>query len=474
MGQLPQAWDVPEPGSTRVGKARRSRAVGILVVVWLVLAIGSAIVLANVQRDSREKLASNFRLRAETAARFVETYVGELFAQEHRVATDELSGDNVTREDFDRALNLVNAEAAVLLDDRGRALWVAPHDPAATGADLGAEYEHLGSAVNGEPAASNVVPSAVEGTPVVAFAVPFGTPSGRRVFSGAYDVRETPFAVYLREAAVTAPNHVYLTDAAGDLFASSAGSAPEEGDEGSYVVTRRIEGTPWSLAITTPESFLYSTVDGSERLVPWLFWGGAVIGGLLSVLLVARLLRRRQTLMELNVTLDRLANADPLTELPNRRRIEDELDRAVATSNRYGTPLSLLLVDLDHFKQINDSRGHAVGDAVLKAVAHELAVTLRNVDVPGRWGGDEFVVLLPHIKADGARIVAARLVERVRAASPAVGGGIELSVSIGGAEAAGEGAEALLHRADTALYEAKSRGRDQFVVAAGDSVAVPA
>jgi diguanylate cyclase (GGDEF)-like protein len=147
---------------------------------------------------------------------------------------------------------------------------------------------------------------------------------------------------------------------------------------------------------------------------------------------------------------------DPLTELPNRRALDEQLQRELERYRRHGTPLSIALLDLDGFKGVNDRWGHRAGDEVLRRVAHELIRAIRSLDRCFRIGGDEFVLLLPDTPAAGAQVVVARCSAAIRGARLAEG---SIGVSAGIAQAAGESLEQLLERADLAMYEAKRTRR---------------
>jgi diguanylate cyclase (GGDEF)-like protein len=169
--------------------------------------------------------------------------------------------------------------------------------------------------------------------------------------------------------------------------------------------------------------------------------------------------------------LETLSNTDVLTQIPNRLHFEDCLEQAWAQAAREHQPLSVLLVDLDHFKKINDTHGHAVGDDCLKAAAHALTVgLLRDSDIVARWGGEEFIVLLPDTDLDRARIVAQRLLGGVGGTVIRVKAGvINLACSIGVATRYPDGRRnpsSLIDEADRALYEAKNQGRNRVVATA--------
>jgi diguanylate cyclase (GGDEF)-like protein len=164
---------------------------------------------------------------------------------------------------------------------------------------------------------------------------------------------------------------------------------------------------------------------------------------------------------------ERQALVDGLTGLANRRAASDALHAEAARAERLETQLSVVLADLDEFKEVNDLHGHAVGDEVLRVVAEVLRETLCGSDVAGRWGGEEFLLLLPGADEEGA----AQLAERVRVALaarsiPSVPG-LRVTASFGVAEYAGEtNPEQLLEAADGALYRAKRAGKDRVERAA--------
>jgi diguanylate cyclase (GGDEF)-like protein len=161
--------------------------------------------------------------------------------------------------------------------------------------------------------------------------------------------------------------------------------------------------------------------------------------------------------------LARLAREDALTRLPNRRAFDEALAREVARAERSGAPLSALVLDVDHFKRVNDAHGHAAGDAVLAAVAARALSALRAGDVLARLGGEEFGVLLPGADLAAAAEAAERIRGAVRAAPVAAGERtVPVTVSLGCAtRAPGEAGASLVGRADARLYAAKAGGRDR-------------
>jgi diguanylate cyclase (GGDEF)-like protein/PAS domain S-box-containing protein len=164
-----------------------------------------------------------------------------------------------------------------------------------------------------------------------------------------------------------------------------------------------------------------------------------------------------------------LADHDPLTSIYNRRRFAAELERELAAAERYKTGGALLILDLDRFKLVNDSRGHSAGDELLVAVARAIQGRVRTTDVVGRLGGDEFGIVLPHAGRDEAIETAESLRAVVGAAVDSHGAGDKVTTSVGvatfgtGTEES-RGVERLVSDADAAMYEAKQAGRDRVRV----------
>ena len=163
---------------------------------------------------------------------------------------------------------------------------------------------------------------------------------------------------------------------------------------------------------------------------------------------------------------EEVSHVDELTCLPNRRQVIKQLQNEVIRAERYKTLLSISMIDIDNFKKINDSYGHTVGDQVLFQLANILQDSIRDPDTVGRYGGEEFLVVLPNTRLGAAAEQAARLVKRVREAEVNIGEIIHLTISIGSAEYnhGQENWQKFLSRADLALYDAKNAGRNRWAI----------
>ena len=178
-----------------------------------------------------------------------------------------------------------------------------------------------------------------------------------------------------------------------------------------------------------------------------------------------KLKRLQDELREKNTMLARLSTTDPVTGLRTRRYATEVLNIEWIRARRYRTPLAVMMADLDHFKHVNDEYGHPAGDAVLRGVCEVLRQTLRAVDVAGRYGGEEVLVILPQTEAAGAVQLAERWRQAIEAASfTAPDGrsvGVTVSIGVASFDATHATADELVSAADEALYRAKNHGRNR-------------
>lgn len=162
--------------------------------------------------------------------------------------------------------------------------------------------------------------------------------------------------------------------------------------------------------------------------------------------------------------LEKLATTDDLTQAYNRRKVYDMAEHELLRTSRYKYDLSILILDIDHFKRINDNHGHDIGDKTLTQFAQNVKNMIRQTDIFGRIGGEEFIIILPSTSIAEAKTFAERIREFIAISEyPTVG---KITVSIGGAEFTdGDDIESLVKRADDALYEAKNNGRNRVIAA---------
>ena len=205
-----------------------------------------------------------------------------------------------------------------------------------------------------------------------------------------------------------------------------------------------------------------------ELPIPGIFLFGAIFVWLTIALSLqtAADLRRLDLLEAENIT-------DPLTKVYNRRYLDRRLDEEVARSRRYSLELSVLMLDIDHFKRVNDTYGHQAGDVTLSALASLVKASLRDLDIVARYGGEEYLVICTNTTIDGAALVAERLRRLVESHQVEITDGsgerqtIQISISIGvaGLGASVDNKEKLVQAADQALYRAKGEGRNRVIVA---------
>ncbi|MFN2464008.1 MAG: diguanylate cyclase [Candidatus Dormibacteria bacterium] len=454
---------------------QKTASAALTILLFLALAV----TLRATQEAAREDLARTFASRADLSARFAGAYIEDVTRREKANAEANMSEPTVPRATLEQVSRMMGFEAAVLLDDRGRVLQVLPNNPAVVGTEIASRYQHLSSAERGSPAVSGVVSSAAAGRPVVAFAVPFQTSSGRRIFSGGFDVGHTPLGAYLSDSLPYPGATSDVVDQAGRLIATSRRTTPSSlaavdpdlaraaparlppGStrhlDGRLFVVQRPPGTPWILVNSVPESALYSALNGGSLLIPWVVLVGMMAAAVYILVLVSRLSDSRAALAA-------TADTDGLTGLANRRSLDRGLAQETARAGRAQLPLSLAMIDIDHFKRYNDQFGHQSGDELLKAVANAWEPVVRDVDLLARYGGEEFVLVMPGCSVSDA----VHAVTRLRAATP-----VPATASVGVVQwEPGESASDLVRRADAALYAAKHEGRDRVVVHSFDEAPV--
>ena len=198
---------------------------------------------------------------------------------------------------------------------------------------------------------------------------------------------------------------------------------------------------------------------------------GTVIGAIETLQDVSERKKAEQALRESELRHRELSITDGLTGLYNSRHFFDRIKEEIERSSRYGSPLSLILLDVDNFKKFNDTYGHLEGDRVLAQLAEVIRAEIRSADTAYRYGGEEFVVIFPETDSDEAHVVAERLRQAFASVSftPAPGERVRTTISIGGGRYhPGEDQIAFIKRIDKAMYAAKHQGKNRVVFAAGD------
>ena len=169
-------------------------------------------------------------------------------------------------------------------------------------------------------------------------------------------------------------------------------------------------------------------------------------------------------LRQRNIELHAMSRTDALTGLPNRREMHDRLAAASSAARRHGQPNAVLMVDIDHFKTVNDTRGHDGGDIVLRAVAARLSAVCRTEDTAGRWGGEEFLVVAPMTDLAGGAELGERIRGHIGNTTMPIDDGPDIGVTVSIGVASGFHAmDVLVREADAALYVAKRDGRNRVV-----------
>ncbi|HUY30177.1 MAG TPA: GGDEF domain-containing protein [Acidimicrobiales bacterium] len=460
-----------------IAPARVSAAIAAAVAaVGLVLG-STGYMIARAQSQSRSSATEQFRASTDASSAFVGAVLGARIDQEESLARAYFSR-TVSPAGFSEVASTFGLASAVLAGSRGALVAVA-HPGLLTPVLVAA----AASAVRGPASPHAVVEylgsSARTHAPVIATAVPFPSAQGVRVLAAA-SIAEPEMMRRFVAGTETSLTHPWLTlvDGAGRVVASSASTraptlqglsprlatAVAASDFGSVAGGRRgaltfavapVEGTRWRLVVAVPTAALYAGSSGLSGVALWVLFGATVALAVALTVVFARSLRDRRALRAFSLRMQHAATTDPLTGLPNRRAVESDMQRVAASRER--GPHSLLMIDLDRFKDVNDTYGHGVGDAALRAVAAAMRTVLRKGDIYGRWGGDEFVAVLPELGPDAAAHVVDRLRGAIAARTVATASGsLRVEASIGCATAAAPSWHALLLEADETLYREKA------------------
>jgi diguanylate cyclase (GGDEF)-like protein len=438
---------------------------GMTLVVFAVLLGGSLTAAAYGRRATADQEHRMLRQRAGEAAAMLANVVNQGKSSAQSLAAVVLATDadpQVFTEAAARDSALATGGVVALVrEQNGRFLVVAAQGPGlAAGQDLS------GAAARAAARARDT--GQLVYTPIV-----IDGPSGQRRLGSALRVDEAPDSPLIyRESTLRPPGvrrQVTSTEAFSEIEVALYTSAVA--DPGQILLSTRslpipgrtvehlVEAGPdkWLLVVAANRP-LIGTMAGRE---PWLLLVRGLVLTLLVTALIEVLQRRRREAQALEMAHQALHDA--LTGLPNRLLVAERLDQAVERSSRTGSEVAVLFIDLDHFKLINDSRGHAAGDELLVITAERLRRVVRPDDVVARFGGDEFVIVC---EDDSAAFEASVLAERITQAlrEPVLVNGEEvfLSASVGIATSDGAGSpENLLRDADAAMYRAKEKGRDR-------------
>ncbi len=454
-----------------------------MAAVALVILTGTlGLFIARSQSETRSHIVASLTLRGSASATLVSTYLTQQAERERRSAEALLSVPNVTRSRFKTVQTAFGAQGAVLLDSRSRVLDIEPSSAGHAGESLAA-YPTTSEAEHDQIAVSNVLPGPNGLASIVTVGVPFESVLfGRRVFAAAYGVGSPQLSGFVDHAIAYKQHEVMLIDSRGNLLAASprtsahsiwganlplaeaiahhsTGPVPGAKTPSTFTIAP-VPGTPWRMVLMVPNSKLFSSISGAAEAIPWVVFGLVTVLGVLLLLLFARSLADRARLSVLSNELESIARTDSLTGLANRRGIEEDLGREFARSRRRHEPITVLMIDLDHFKEVNDRYGHEAGDRVLIALGECMREALRAEDIYGRLGGDEFIVVMAGADEDAGRRAAERL-ERCAAAVDLSEIGLPegIPMSLGLSSGVHTTPEDLIRAADVELYRVKGARR---------------
>jgi diguanylate cyclase (GGDEF)-like protein len=472
----------PRPARPLVAGVDRKVAV-LALAVAVALVAGLAWNLVKTQNQARDSLDDAIERRAGLTA----DVIASAFVNSRSPAAvrKEFGGDpEELRRAVGKSSGTRGASRVTVLDAGGRVLASAGRgeDPNPTA------RADVALALRGKPSLSDVFPDG-RGGKLVELAVPFPSPSGPRVLlvASPISVVEGFTRGFFATPSAFRATEGYLIDGSGRtlsatrrgarvhgpvLAAVRRGEVGKRGDR-TYV-SGLVPSSRWRVVLSVPNSPLYKSVDGATAQAAWLLFAAfvaAIVALLLLGLMAARGARRLAAANRIADAASELAHErlhDPLTGLANRALFAARAEQAVIAARRRGRWVAVVFMDIDHYKLINDSLGHEVGDEVLREVARRLARSVRGADTVSRFGGDEFVVLCDDLANGPAAIPA---VERIRAGlegpvhvgERSVPVSFSIGVAIGGGDADRTAGD-LLADADAAMYRAKELGRDRVEI----------
>ena len=466
----------------QVGGVDRRVAVLALAVAAALIA-GLAWNLVKTQDQARDSLDDAIQRRAGLTADVIASAL--VNSRTPAAARKDFGGDpEELRRAVQNASGMRGAQRVTVLDAGGRVLASdgGGEDPSPTA------RADVALALRGKASLSDSFPDG-RGGRLVELAVPFQSTSGGRVLlvASPISVVERFTRGFFATPSAFRATQGYLVDGSGRTLSATQRGAQVDGPVLAAVtrgevgkrgqrtyVSAPVPSSRWRVVLSVPNAALYKSVDGATAQAAWLLFGAFVvaIAALLALgLMAARGARRLAAANRIADAASELAHErlhDPLTGLANRALFAARAEQAVVAAERRGRSVAVVFMDIDHYKLINDSLGHEVGDEVLREVARRLSRSVRGADTVSRFGGDEFVVLCDDLPNGPSAIPA---VERIQAglAGPVDVGGRSVPVSFSiGVAIGGGGAERtaadLLADADAAMYRAKELGRDRVEI----------
>jgi diguanylate cyclase (GGDEF)-like protein len=461
-------------------------AVAVVMLAATLMVGGLAYYVSSSQSYQKGGAITDFGQRSTIAAKFTSSTIRATVATDPRILASEFGG---SPSQVNRALVAQSGGEvmAAVLGPGNRVLASWPAHAAGADAELSAAPD-VRAAAHGTPSLSNLLHLTPGGPPVIRFSQPFATAAGRRVFVTVGSARAMAFAAtYLASAPGVEGGRGYLIDGNGIVLASSQPGLQQgqrlpqagfeqalvrrrDGSLGSsfYAAAPIGSGTSWSVVLLAPGSTLLAGLKSSNTVALTVFGAFllAVIGLLAAGALALRNSARLARFREREKSAQSLAHErlhDGLTGLPNRALFLDRVDHALQRAERTCRSIAVLFVDLDHFKRINDSLGHACGDELLDVLAARLSDAIRPLDTLSRFGADEFLILCEELEdVEDASRLAVRIQHVLDRSFCIADRDVHLSCCVGIAIHAPSDravtAATLIRDADSALYSAKAQG----------------